>query len=847
MASGAELAMILRAKDEASGVFDKVKGSAGGLTSGIGSMVTGLAGVGLAVGGLGMLASGIASAATSMISGNAQMETYETQLGTMMGSVDAAKDRIKQLAQIGAETPFELTQLVAAEKIMMGFGLTSEKTMKLTGKNLDEYRTSMGDMAAGTGVDLSEITNLWAKFGSGATGESLARLQELGIVTKEQLAEVGIQFSKSGELLSPLPEAMAAAMKIADAKFGGGMKALSSTFDGQMSTLADNFNQAKTLLMQPIFEVLKTGLTSVNELLSSPAFQAGLTSFAEAGAVAITSLIEGFGMAYAAIEPFAMQIAAVLVPAFAAVQAALPGIMAGLAGLFGLFSGDGSWTGLVDAAAMLSQAFGPATTAMILDFVGLAGDAFRAFAGFVTEQFGVVVSWVQENWPLIQQTIQTVMTAITDFWETHGHRIIEIVQSAWTIVSTTIGGALDIILSLLKAGMQIINGDWSGAWETIVGLVERTFERLGTIISAAFDSWYALIDIATGGMLTDIENWMTDTSTAITSGMDAISMAISDGWEAAKSSVASILPTILSAIMTVWNQIPEDIRTDLVLIATHIVTAGATWVTNLTTAGASMLTAISTALTNMVTAATTWATSTFIAPVLGLALTAGAAMTSAGSSMMTAITGKLAEIVGAVTTWADSTFLAPLRGLIESARSTAASIGQAIVDGVTNAISAGAGAIRQAIESAVRGALNAAKAALGIESPSRVFRQEVGLPIVQGLAMGILDNAPMVADAAMAMAEAARQQAMAALRGGNPLGLGAAVNALGGTIGQGLTPPIRQFAPLAGGSIIPGLNNTPSGSVPIGPGTVKVQVSIGQKPIDDMWVTTRERVDRQGR
>ena len=833
--------MILRAKDEASGVFDKVKGSAGGLTSGIGSMVTGLAGVGLAVGGLGMLASGIAGAATSMISGNAQMETYETQLGTMMGSVDAAKERIKQLAKIGAETPFELTQLVAAEKIMMGFGLTSEKTMKLTGQNLDEYRTSMGDMAAGTGTDLSEITNLWAKFGSGATGESLARLQELGIVTKEQLAEVGIQFSKSGELLSPLPEAMSAAMKIADQKFGGGMKALSATFDGQMSTLSDNFNQAKTLLMQPIFEVLKTGLTGVNELLSSPAFQQGLTSFAETGAVAITSLIEGFGMAYAAVEPFAMQIAAVLVPAFAAVMAALPGVIGLIQNLFDIFSGGDSF----DAAAeALDMVFGPAVTDMILEFVAIAGDAFRAVADFALEHVGTIVAFFQENWPLILQTVQTVLGAIAEFWAAHGEAIITIVQSAWTILTTVISGALDILLSAFKIGMQLINGDWSGAWETLSGLVGRTLDNIGTIIGAAFDAWYAIIDTATGGMLTSIKTWMDNTSTAISDGMKAVETAITTGWETAKSSVASILPTIKTAIMTVWNAIPEDIRTDLVKIATHIVTSGGEWVTNLTTAGSNMLTAIATALTSMVTAATTWATSTFLAPVLGLAATTGAAMTTAGSGMLTAITEKLGAIVTAVTSWADGTFLAPLRGLVTSAGSTAASIGTAIVQGVTNAISSGAGAIRQAIESAVRGALNAAKAALGIESPSRVFREEVGLPIVQGLALGIVDNMGLAVQAASAMAEAARQQAMASA-------WGTSLGALGASIGQGLSPQTRQFNPLASGSIIPGYTGQlASGSVGVGAGrqdSLTIKVKTSDEEAARLYVTGKELAYRLGR
>ena len=158
MSSGAELAMLIRAKDEASAVFEKVKGSAGGMASGITSAMSGLALAGGAVSGIIAMGSAVAGAAQSMIGGNAAMETYQTQLTTLMGSSDAAKDRIAQLAKIGAETPFELTELVKAEKIMMGFGLNTEKTMQLSGRSLDQYRTAIGDMAAATGAPLAMLS-----------------------------------------------------------------------------------------------------------------------------------------------------------------------------------------------------------------------------------------------------------------------------------------------------------------------------------------------------------------------------------------------------------------------------------------------------------------------------------------------------------------------------------------------------------------------------------------------------------------------------------------------------------------------------------------------------------------
>lgn len=252
----------------------------GGLTSALGAL--GLAGLGLKT-----LAQGVAGVATGMVSGNAEMETYETQLGTLLGSADKAKERLAELAKFGAETPFELPEVVRAEKVLLGFGLTGQKVVDLTGKSASEFRTLTGDIAAGTGAAFEEIALNMGKFASGATGEAISRFQEMGIATREQMTALGVQFSKSGELLSPLPIAMQAIVKISQEKFGGGMDKLSKTFGGQMSTLADNFNQAKNVVMAPIFDVLKDSVGTLNTALSGEGFQRTLRSVAEllAGAV----------------------------------------------------------------------------------------------------------------------------------------------------------------------------------------------------------------------------------------------------------------------------------------------------------------------------------------------------------------------------------------------------------------------------------------------------------------------------------------------------------------------------------------------------------------------------------
>lgn len=72
------------------------------------------------------------------------------------------------------------------------------------------------------------------------------------------------------------------------------------------------------------------------------------------------------------------------------------------------------------------------------------------------------------------------------------------------------------------------------------------------------------------------------------------------------------------------------------------------------------------------------------------------------------------------------------------------SVGQNIISGIARGITGAAGKIADAAKNAARKALNAAKSFLGIESPSKVFRDQVGEMIPAGMAEGIEDGEPEV-------------------------------------------------------------------------------------------------------
>ena len=97
---------------------------------------------------------------------------------------------------------------------------------------------------------------------------------------------------------------------------------------------------------------------------------------------------------------------------------------------------------------------------------------------------------------------------------------------------------------------------------------------------------------------------------------------------------------------------------------------------------------------------------------------------------------------------AGSTVLTALKGIGTKAMDAFkninwGSVGKAVISGIANGITGAAGAIVDAARSAARKALDAAKNFLGIKSPSRVFRDQVGKNMALGIGVGFEKNMPV--------------------------------------------------------------------------------------------------------
>lgn len=124
------------------------------------------------------------------------------------------------------------------------------------------------------------------------------------------------------------------------------------------------------------------------------------------------------------------------------------------------------------------------------------------------------------------------------------------------------------------------------------------------------------------------------------------------------------------------------------------------------------------------------------------------------SSLPGRIAGFLSGVISNVASWvgnmasnasnAASRFAGNLISGLQSIPGRVVSIGSQIIQGMVDGVVGAAGSLIDAVGGAVSDAIGWAKGLLGIASPSKVFR-EIGQFTMQGAALGVEDDAPMLA------------------------------------------------------------------------------------------------------
>lgn len=241
--------------------------------------------LGTATAAFGTLA-GVGVLGSQFVQAGAQMETFETRLSTLMGSSDAARERLGELYAFAASTPFELDQVVAAETTLRGFGAAA-----------DEVLPGLIDFAATTGADLSQSAiDIGKAWNQGAVGLE----SDAGRVLRKQI-ELAAGVDATTMSIEEFRQAMLDTL--ATGMFAGGAERLSRTFSGMVSNLTDEWAGFKREVSDAgLFLVVKDALGDTLDLIKdnrvevqalAGAVSDGLTGAFKASAYAVALVVDG--------------------------------------------------------------------------------------------------------------------------------------------------------------------------------------------------------------------------------------------------------------------------------------------------------------------------------------------------------------------------------------------------------------------------------------------------------------------------------------------------------------------------------------------------------------------------
>lgn len=243
---------------------------------------------------------------------------------------------------------------------------------------------------------------------------------------------------------------------------------------------ADKFYAALTNQFKVLLNEAKNTAAALGGALR-PAIDLAMDA-ARKGLEVIGGLVEWFGqlspgirIAVAAMAALAAAVGPVLV-----VAGSLIGALGGIVAAVGVLTGGAGFGAL--AAAVASVAAPVAATVGIVAALGAGLVAVwqhsEEFREVVTASFEGVRDAVIPLVDEVRETVEVVFERISDFWEEWGDEILNVVEPIFSAVVEVVEGAVRVIANVIGLVLNVIQGDWDGAWKNILGIFSAVWDAV---------------------------------------------------------------------------------------------------------------------------------------------------------------------------------------------------------------------------------------------------------------------------------------------------------------------------------------------------------------------------------
>lgn len=355
-------------------------------------------------------------------------------------------------------------------------------------------------------------------------------------------------------------------------------------------------------------------------------------------------------------------------------------------------------------------------------FIGLWDGIVQVFQDAVQSvqaAWSSVTSFFANLWNSIVSGVQSAWSAIANVFTTVGQGIQNAVATVWTAIGTVIQTVINYMRTIIVAVLDLIKGDWQGAWNTVSSFFQATWNGIVSFLAPVIEG----VKTTIGNALNAISTWWNSVWTAISTFFANIWNAIVSAVTQKVNAVSNVIRSVCSAVSSWWNGIWNAISGFLFSVWNGMVSAVSNRINAVRNTIRSVLNAIR-GVWNSV-----WnGISGFLGGIWnGMVNVVGGAIGRIG--------GQVGRIYGLVT------------GALSGAGGWLYGAGRNIVQGLINGIGGAFGWLRRTIMNLGSSVVGWAKSVLGIHSPSRVFRDEIGQNIAKGMGLGIERGQRTVHDA----------------------------------------------------------------------------------------------------
>lgn len=480
------IAIEIAAKDSgASALINSIKGGLGSLGDLAGGALT--FGLGAAAAGIAGLGAGLGLAVSEAMGAQEVMSQTEAVIKSTGGAAGMTADAVAELAgSLSQNSRFSDDAIQSGENLLLTFTNIGSDVFPMATQAMVDMATAMGTDAKSGAIQLGKALN--------DPVAGISALSRVGVSFTDDQKKMIEQMVKAGDVAGAQKVILAELNK----EFGGSAAASAQTFAGKLDVMKNQLLNVAEAIGGPLITM---GSDLIDKFLTPaiPVVEAiggAFTDFIGSIMTGEDPMGDVANLAYAVANAFGLDgqglfasIIALREP-FDNFIAALGSVWTSLSSIdFGpLMTAFG---GLIDALGIQFPTAGE-TVNGIADGIKIAAQGLADFMNTILlPAITAVVNWFTENWPAIKATgesvmnglqtaIQTVLSAIQDFWATWGDDI----QAAWQ-------GIVDGVTSIFNIFKLAFEGKWY---------------EFGEALRTAFDEAWVKIQ----GLVTEGINWIAE-------------------------------------------------------------------------------------------------------------------------------------------------------------------------------------------------------------------------------------------------------------------------------------------------------------------------------------------------